>query len=204
MTTAIGTGPEAPHPSSPRGQAYGVPSRSQSTRSRPPTSSQAAALPPHRAASTSHHHGSRSSSSGRPLQDIISPEEYARDPSNVPSHSKRSSSNDRPPTSSRADPSSRPHRRSSQRSNHSHGPSQQDMAPTGANNPGPHGVADGGRAPSGSAPVRHGRSRTSIPSQSGKWILGKTIGAGSMGKVKLAKKEDSNEQVPLLSPVNSG
>ncbi|KAI1090448.1 Pkinase-domain-containing protein [Rostrohypoxylon terebratum] len=38
-------------------------------------------------------------------------------------------------------------------------------------------------------------SRTSIPTQSGKWILGKTIGAGSMGKVKLARKEDSSEQV---------
>ncbi|KAJ8127833.1 hypothetical protein O1611_g5803 [Lasiodiplodia mahajangana] len=38
-------------------------------------------------------------------------------------------------------------------------------------------------------------SRTSIPTQSGKWILGKTIGAGSMGKVKLARKEDGTEQV---------
>lgn len=39
------------------------------------------------------------------------------------------------------------------------------------------------------------RSRTTIPTQSGKWILGKTIGAGSMGKVKLARKEDGSEQV---------
>jgi len=38
-------------------------------------------------------------------------------------------------------------------------------------------------------------TRTSIPTQSGKWILGKTIGAGSMGKVKLARKEDGSEQV---------
>ena len=41
-------------------------------------------------------------------------------------------------------------------------------------------------------------SRTSIPTQSGKWILGKTIGAGSMGKVKLARKEDGTEQVSFL------
>ncbi len=41
-------------------------------------------------------------------------------------------------------------------------------------------------------------SRTSIPTQSGKWILGKTIGAGSMGKVKLARKEDGTEQVRYL------
>ncbi|KAJ9156944.1 Non-specific serine/threonine protein kinase [Coniochaeta hoffmannii] len=79
-----------------------------------------------------------------------------------------------------------------------------------ANNPGPspasHGVADARAAASAAAGAqKHGRSRTTIPTQSGKWILGKTIGAGSMGKVKLAKKEDSNEQVackiiPRLSP----
>ncbi|SPO02651.1 related to serine/threonine-specific protein kinase KIN1 [Cephalotrichum gorgonifer] len=44
-------------------------------------------------------------------------------------------------------------------------------------------------------PTKHSRSRTTIPTQSGKWLLVKTIGAGSMGKVKLARKEDSNEQV---------
>lgn len=43
------------------------------------------------------------------------------------------------------------------------------------------------------------RSRTTIPTQSGKWILGKTIGAGSMGKVKLARKEDGSEQVCVTS-----
>ena len=43
-------------------------------------------------------------------------------------------------------------------------------------------------------------TRTSIPTQSGKWILGKTIGAGSMGKVKLARKEDGAEQVGHLPP----
>ncbi|CAK7263227.1 Serine/threonine-protein kinase [Sporothrix epigloea] len=39
------------------------------------------------------------------------------------------------------------------------------------------------------------KARTTIPTKSGKWILGKVIGAGSMGKVRLATKEDSNEQV---------
>lgn len=71
---------------------------------------------------------------------------------------------------------------------------------TSANNPGPapasHGVPDARAAVASAAGAqKHGRSRTTIPTQSGKWILGKTIGAGSMGKVKLAKKEDSNEQV---------
>lgn len=43
--------------------------------------------------------------------------------------------------------------------------------------------------------ARASKSRTTIPTQSGKWILGQTIGAGSMGKVKLAKKEGSKERV---------
>ncbi|PHH85898.1 hypothetical protein CDD83_11027 [Cordyceps sp. RAO-2017] len=46
-----------------------------------------------------------------------------------------------------------------------------------------------------SAASKQTRSRTTIPTQSGKWILGKTIGAGSMGKVKLARREDGSEQV---------
>lgn len=45
------------------------------------------------------------------------------------------------------------------------------------------------------ASPKQSKSRTTIPTQSGKWILGKTIGAGSMGKVKLARKEESGEQV---------
>lgn len=40
------------------------------------------------------------------------------------------------------------------------------------------------------------RRRTSISAPStGQWILGKTIGAGSMGKVKLAKQAESGESV---------
>lgn len=69
-----------------------------------------------------------------------------------------------------------------------------------------HGHADAPPRPSTS---KHARSRTVIPTQSGKWMLGKTIGAGSMGKVKLARKEDGSEQVCLQSlsfssPFNSG
>ncbi|PTB76631.1 protein kinase [Trichoderma longibrachiatum ATCC 18648] len=55
-----------------------------------------------------------------------------------------------------------------------------------------HGAADATHA---SSSAKQSRSRTTIPTQSGKWILGKTIGAGSMGKVKLARKEDGSEQV---------
>ncbi|KAH6985476.1 hypothetical protein EDB80DRAFT_898728 [Ilyonectria destructans] len=55
-----------------------------------------------------------------------------------------------------------------------------------------HGHAD---PPPRASVSKHARSRTIIPTQSGKWILGKTIGAGSMGKVKLTRKEDGSEQV---------
>lgn len=41
--------------------------------------------------------------------------------------------------------------------------------------------------------------KTTIKGESGTWILGKTIGAGSMGKVKLARKSDGSEQVQSLA-----
>ncbi|EXJ71470.1 CAMK/CAMKL/KIN1 protein kinase [Cladophialophora psammophila CBS 110553] len=42
-----------------------------------------------------------------------------------------------------------------------------------------------------------GRRRTSITCQTGTWSLGKTIGQGSMGKVKLAKNIESGEQAAI-------
>ncbi|KAK8069758.1 hypothetical protein PG994_006374 [Apiospora phragmitis] len=203
----------------------GQPSRSHSTRSRP-TATTSSANPgptPLRSASTSkannanssshqrererererdHHHSHHSrhtsNSSARPVQDILPQHDYEQ--SNVAQHSKRPSSKDRrPPTSRSSDPKG-VHRRSSTRSNNSaHRNNHTDMAgPTAvANNGGPAAVppvmqaAADARA-SGS---KQRTTRTSIPTQSGKWILGKTIGAGSMGKVKLARKEDGTEQV---------
>lgn len=57
-------------------------------------------------------------------------------------------------------------------------------------------------APNGShggLPTGHGsiqpKRRTTIATQTGEWSLGKTIGAGSMGKVKLAKNLENGEQV---------
>ena len=50
------------------------------------------------------------------------------------------------------------------------------------------------------ASSRHGsttnaRRRTTIECTTGVWELGKTIGAGSMGKVKLARNRETHEQV---------
>lgn len=39
------------------------------------------------------------------------------------------------------------------------------------------------------------KRRTTVTAQTGQWTLGKTIGAGSMGKVKLAKNVETGEQV---------
>lgn len=51
-------------------------------------------------------------------------------------------------------------------------------------------MSDDRRMPTGGVKQR----RTEINASSGVWILGKTIGSGSMGKVKLAKKTDGSEQ----------
>jgi hypothetical protein len=42
------------------------------------------------------------------------------------------------------------------------------------------------------------RKRTSVTCSTGTWMLGKTIGQGSMGKVKLAKNQETGEQVIAL------
>ncbi|KIW06688.1 hypothetical protein, variant 2 [Verruconis gallopava] len=42
-----------------------------------------------------------------------------------------------------------------------------------------------------------GRRRTTLDTQTGRWGLGKTIGAGSMGKVKLARNLETGEQVAI-------
>ncbi|KXT04440.1 hypothetical protein AC578_3623 [Pseudocercospora eumusae] len=41
------------------------------------------------------------------------------------------------------------------------------------------------------------RRRTTIDAQTGHWELGKTVGAGSMGKVKLARNKETGEQVAV-------
>jgi hypothetical protein len=43
------------------------------------------------------------------------------------------------------------------------------------------------------------RRRTTVDATTGHWDLGKTIGAGSMGKVKLARNKETGEQVSSTS-----
>ena len=52
-------------------------------------------------------------------------------------------------------------------------------------------------------PPTGGRRRTTITTSTGTWMLGKTIGAGSMGKVKLAKNAETGEQVRITKSVST-
>jgi hypothetical protein len=169
-------------PTAPRqGQSYFSLSRTQSARAKT-----AAALPSHSRSSSQYTGPPSSSRVEAPPQRDYETTNVARTPS------RRSS--DHPPVaraeSSRGGPGH--HRSSSKLTHHHHQPS--DMSETSA-------TANGG----GPAPVvtpfesRHGgkqgKSRTTIPAQSGNWILGRTIGAGSIAKVKLAMRAEGGEKV---------
>jgi hypothetical protein len=169
-----------------RGQSYSSPSRTQSTRTR---STAAAAAPSPARASSSY---SRPPS-GAHIEEILPHRDY--ETTNVARTSSRRSS-DRP-AATRTEPtrSGAGHQRNSSRSDPQYQHQTSVMTGTTA-------VANGG----GPAPVvtpiesRHSgrssaRSRTTIPAQTGNWVLGKTIGAGSMGKVKLARRAEGGEQV---------
>jgi hypothetical protein len=183
MATTTSVSPAVERTSSTRRhQSQSTPSRSQSTRTKstvPPS--------PQRTASTHHH---RTSSRHGALEEVLPQNDY--ETSNVAQTSRRSSSKDRPlPSRSESQRTSSGHHRP----HHSRHPSDMSTA-----------VANGG----GPAPVvtpiesRHtgrssGKSRTTIPAQTGNWVLGKTIGAGSMGKVKLARRVEGGEQVCISS-----
>lgn len=131
------------------------------------------------------------------------PENVARrdhDPSRVSrsSSSRRNSyrehSQEPPPAAHRTDHYRRQYRRS---------PSPNSRQREGIDMPAPAvpedatGTASGNLHPSVSA--MQPKRRTTITTPSGQWLLGKTIGAGSMGKVKLAKNVETGEQVSALS-----
>jgi serine/threonine protein kinase KIN1/2 len=205
---------EYPHPSHHSGHhaqhTHDQPSRSLSTRSRP--SQSAAASGPQRSASHNHHGHGRPPPAGRPVQDVLPQRDY--ETTHVAS--KRSSSRERHAArgagaDSKGVDSKGVHRRTSTRLTN---PPPGDLV-----NPTAVAKESNNTSPSSAIPpvmqaaadaraigAKTRTTRTSIPTQSGKWNLGKTIGAGSMGKVKLARKEDGSEQVSDLehhSPVSS-
>lgn len=166
------------------------------------TPAAAAAGAPSRA-QPARYHRSGDSTTPKRAHDNQGPSSYEHDRLTTARSQHRSSTSrdrasERAPSSASVDPPS-PRRRRSHRSSsynsqppHPSRPLSVDMASTVAQNPGPAPVPP--PDPRSSSNPSKTRSRTTIPTQSGKWILGKTIGAGSMGKVKLAKKEEGGEQ----------
>lgn len=195
MSTTAPTSPAVVRtPSSRQQQTFSSPvdrpHRTQSTASRsaaqPPAS-------PHRSLSQSQQ--ARGSSTSQQRGDLINVARRDFEQSNVaqPSASRRSSSRDPPvaPTPTRAD-SMRSHHRNTSRSGPPRYAEAVAAAPANIN-----GVAaeSGKRPATGTSGSQQGRRRTTIDATTGQWHLGKTIGAGSMGKVKLARNLETGEQV---------
>ncbi|TAQ85598.1 hypothetical protein B7494_g6077 [Chlorociboria aeruginascens] len=164
-----------------RGQSYSTPARSHSTRRKPAANRPAVDPNPPRSHSSSHH---RTSSRHGAVEEILPEANY--ETSNVAQTSRRPAKD-------------QPSRTDSTRSSHHHRPSHHShystdaMSTAVANDAGPAPVVQ----PSESRPSRSGKSRTTIPAPTGNWALGKTIGAGSMGKVKLARRIEGGEQVAV-------
>jgi hypothetical protein len=116
-----------------------------------------------------------------------------------PPSSRRSSSRDAayasPPSTARTDPARNAQRSSSRPSNTRYSPDMTGPSST-VTNGGPSSAAtstvSGAAGQPSTTPVKR---RTAITTSTGQWSLGKTIGAGSMGKVKLAKNLETGEQV---------
>ncbi|OBT69415.1 CAMK/CAMKL/KIN1 protein kinase [Pseudogymnoascus sp. 23342-1-I1] len=156
-------------------QSYSNPSRTQSTRSRP-----SAAVPsPVRA------HSSSSRPTSRRVDEILPQQDY--ETTNV-AQSSRKRSTDRT-NHTRTESTRSGHTRSSSR----HHPTDMTGAAGSSSSAGPAPVV----VPMEQKGTRQGRSRTVIPAQTGNWILGKTIGSGSMGKVKLARRVEGQEEVAV-------
>jgi hypothetical protein len=158
------------------GRSLANPSRTQSTRSRP----NAGAPSPIRPTSYS-----RPPSSSR-LEEVLPTRDY--ETTNTAQSSRKRDTDRSSHTRGDSIRSSHGHHRSSSRSQY---PSE--MTGTTA-------VANGGPAPvvvpmESRQPGKPARARTVIPASTGNWVLGKTIGAGSMGKVKLARKTEGGEEV---------
>ncbi|KAI9799334.1 MAG: hypothetical protein M1825_004827 [Sarcosagium campestre] len=196
------------HSTSRRTQAYpnpagtGLPNRTQSTTSRPAST---AVSTPHRSNSQSHSHNRQPSSHQQPpLGNVLPRRDYETSNVAQTAPSRRSSSRDAshaaPPPPSRADSTRSTHRNTSKHRSSRYGP---DPAATTATSPPATAVsrttsagADHGERNITSSSSSNKR-RTTITGQSGQWALGKTIGQGSMGKVKLAKKAETGEQVAV-------
>ena len=202
MSAATTAAPSVVRSASRRQQTYNSPTserhqRTPSTTTKSPTSP--GEIP--RSESQSRTHGRGNSASQLPSLAGVARRDYETTNLARPSSSRRSSSRDRsnapPPSYSRTESATRAHR-STSKSSHVRHSSDMTGAMT-ASNGGPMPAAPPTSGRSQSDAVGRGapppvKRRTTIETQTGEWSLGKTIGAGSMGKVKLAKNMETNEQ----------
>ncbi|KAL8756027.1 MAG: hypothetical protein Q9184_004627 [Pyrenodesmia sp. 2 TL-2023] len=201
MSAASAAAPSLVRSSSRRQQSYSAPTNDRPHR----TPSIATKLPttPNTVARTAPqpHTSDRPSSSSQQAQLAnVARRDYETTNVARPASSRRSSSRDgayAAPTPKRTE-STRDTRRQSANPGHARNSSYTSPAVPVAN-----GASSGTPAralPADSAAQGSGstaKRRTTIPAQTGQWSLGKTIGAGSMGKVKLAKNLESGEQVAV-------
>ncbi|GMF72761.1 unnamed protein product [Aspergillus oryzae] len=139
----------------------------------------------------SHSHSKSQSYDRRPPSNQAVFDNIARRDLEHPVSTRRSNSRERsqerPSTAYRAEPPSNKHHRNLSVQGH-----QRDSIDMAAAGPvmaegvaGPQQIASGSRLHPGTMPSKR---RTTITTPSGQWALGKTLGAGSMGKVKVAVK----------------
>jgi len=172
-----------------------LPHRTRSVAVRPSTTSQ----PPqtHSSHSKTPSHDRRPPSNHAPLESVARRDFEASNVARMPSRREASSDRSQERPSTARTETTRRHQR-----NPSSGGRQRDsvdMTPNStAQETSQH--ATGSNAPAAAAAPRR---RTTITTPTGQWALGKTIGAGSMGKVKLAKNTETGEQVRKLSCLRS-
>jgi serine/threonine protein kinase KIN1/2 len=199
-TTASSTLPKVVRSQSTHGQAAyaspssGPPTRTRSNATRPTSSSHHS----HRSSSRSYPHDTPPTANQAALANVA---QRDFETTNVarPSSSRRSSSRDEQPDYQSDAP--RSHQRTSSRPGSSRNSTDMSSAPTVVNGA-PTSVPQQANPnyterPSASSQPPSGRRRTSIATSTGTWLLGKTIGQGSMGKVKLAKNLETGEQVGI-------
>lgn len=182
-----------PHSASYGNPSGDLPQRTRSTAARPPHPSHAH----HRSSSRSHSYGRPPPSNQSALAGVAR-RDFETSSGSRPVSSHRSTSRDRnqenQPSSYRPGSTRAHHHKTSSR----HGPNRNSVDMAGTRPAAPDGMSSSAQPPAGSqhpSGTAQPKRRTTINTTTGQWALGKTIGAGSMGKVKLAKNMETGEQV---------
>ena len=200
MSTAASPSVARSSSSSRRPQPFNSPEKPHRTQSASHRNTTAAPASPQRAQSHSQSHSRTHSSQQANLTNVARRDYEQTNVAHPPAASRRSMSRDR---SSAAPPPRTDSMRGSSRQRTSSATRHQRYASDAQGSQVP---VDGATAESGGGRMAPGSSssqqkrRTAITAQTGQWTLGKTIGAGSMGKVKLARNTETGEQVPNSKP----